>query len=81
MTLTAFAAERGRLQQIPIDCKCPRSAANQPHALLLPLDGTDRQTDGRSPDRYVNAASRTKTRYTTVDTMLEIYKSLFAETR
>jgi len=48
MTLPAFAAERGRLQQISIDSwyavPAGRSAANQPHAAAA-VDRWDRQTD------------------------------------
>ena len=38
----------------------PRSAANQPHTPQpLSIDGTDRQTDGRTSDRYIDRAPQT----------------------
>jgi len=45
-----FAAER-RCPPLAIYvcCRRRRSAANQPAALLLSIDGTDRQTDGLTP--------------------------------
>jgi len=54
-----FAAER-RCPPLAIYvcCRRRRSAANQPAALLLSIDGTDRQTDGH-PDRYIDRAGRT----------------------
>jgi len=57
MTLLAFAAERGPLQQIAIDswyvAPAGRSAANQPHAAVAvdQRDKTDRRTDGRTDAR------------------------------
>jgi len=65
MTLLAFAAERGPLQQIAIDswyvAPAGRSAANQSHAAVAvdQRDKTDRRTDGRTPGRYTNPAPRT----------------------
>jgi len=48
MTLPAFEAERRRL--LSIDISCLRGAQQQTRhtPLLLSIDGTDRQTDGRS---------------------------------
>jgi len=45
MTLPAFAAKRGRLQQISIDicCRRPRSATSQPRAAAT-VDRRDRRT-------------------------------------
>jgi len=53
MTLLAFAAKRGPLQQIAIDswyvAPAGRAAANQPHAAVAVdrRDKTDRRTDAR----------------------------------
>jgi len=59
MTLPAFAAERSRL--LSIDISCPRGAQQQTRRtpLLLLIDRTDRQTDGRTPDRFIDSASHT----------------------
>ena len=61
MTLPAFAAA-ARRPQLSIDngCRHRRSAANPPAACgppLLSIDGTDRLTDGRTPDRYIDATA------------------------
>jgi len=61
VTLLAFAAERLRAAvrrcclapvQQSIDISCPRGAQQQTRRTLLQrsIDGTDRQTDGRTPD-------------------------------
>jgi len=44
-----------------IDISCPRRAQQQTRRTLLlwSIDGTDRQTDGRTPDRYTDLAPRT----------------------
>jgi len=59
MMLPAFAAECRRMQHISIDswyaAPIGRSAANQPHTLLLSLDWTDRRTDTRSLYRLRSA--------------------------
>jgi len=57
MTLPAFAAERRRLWRYRlIACtRRRRSAANQPHAAAA-VDRWNRQTDGRTFDRYVDPA-------------------------
>jgi len=61
ITLPAYAAER-RLQayrlSIDICCRRPRSAANQPNAAAA-VDRRHRQTDGRTPDRYIDPAPHT----------------------
>jgi len=56
MTLPAFAAERRRL--LWTDMSCRRGAQQQTRRapLLLSNDETDRQTDGRTPDRYIDPA-------------------------
>jgi len=63
VTLLAFAAVRraaaplllsGRRQRLlSIDISCPQGAQQQTRRTLLQrsIDGTDRQTDGRTPDR------------------------------
>ena len=49
-----------RRPQLSIDICCPRprSSANQPHAAAA-VDRRDRQTDGRTPDRYIDPAPHT----------------------
>jgi len=49
-----------RLRQLSIDICCQRrsSAANQPHVAAA-VDRRDRQTDGRTLDRYVDPAPHT----------------------
>ena len=58
MTLPAFAAERRRL--LSTDISCPRGAQQQTGRtpLLLSIDGsgTDRRTDGRTLDRFIDVA-------------------------
>jgi len=53
--LRASAAYR---LSIDICCRRPRSAANQPHAAAA-VNRRDRQTDGRTPDRYIDPAPHT----------------------
>jgi len=55
MTRPSFAAERGRLQEISTDIA--GAGANQPHAAAA-VDRWDRQTDGRTPDRYIDYTMR-----------------------
>jgi len=43
---------------IGICCRRPRSAANQPHVVVA-VDRPDRQTDGRTPDRYIDSTPHT----------------------
>ena len=67
MTLPAFTAERRRAcsttlaarPQLSIDICCPQGAQQQTRRppLLLLIDGTDRQTDGHKPDRYIDRAA------------------------
>jgi len=57
-TLPAFAADRraaaAAARWRPISCQ--RGAQQQTRCTqLLSIDGTDRQTDGRTPDRYIDA--------------------------
>ena len=58
ITLPAIATKRGCLQ-LSIDISFPLGALQQTRRtpLLLSIDGTyrqtDRQTDGRTPDRYI----------------------------
>jgi len=67
MTLSAFAAERWQLTpaarrpQLLIDISCPQGAQHQTRRtpLLLSINGTDRQRDGRTPDRYIHPAVHT----------------------
>jgi len=66
MTLHAAAAPARAADRVPpaaadlFCCVRPRSAANQPHTpLLLSIDGTDRQTDGRTIDCYIDSAPHT----------------------
>jgi len=62
--LNTFAAKRGlQACQLSIDicCRRPRSAANPP-ADAAAVDRWDRQTDGRTPDRYIDLAPRTMRR-------------------
>jgi len=67
VTLPAFAAERraaapllprARRPPLSIDISCPRGAQQQTRRtpLLLSIDGTDGQTDGRTLDRYIDPA-------------------------
>jgi len=55
-TLPAFAAERRRL--LSIDISWQRGAQQQTRRtpLLLSIDGTDGQTDGRTLDRFIDPA-------------------------
>jgi len=60
--LPAFAAERRRLQHGARSCRSifPAHTALEQLTcrppLLLSTDGTDRQTDGWTPDRYIDLA-------------------------
>jgi len=60
MTLPAFAAERWRLQHGArshrLISAADSGAQQQTHRppLLLSIDGTDRRTDRRTPDRYID---------------------------
>jgi len=60
MTLPAYAAERVR--RVPAInrylLQAPALAANQPHAAAA-VDRRDRQTDGQTPDRYIDPAPHT----------------------
>jgi len=69
MTLPAFAEERraaapccGAVAAVPyalsIDISCPHGAQQQTRRtpLLLSIDGTDRRTDGRTLDCFINPA-------------------------
>jgi len=71
ITLPAFAAERRaaapllhaerRRKQLSIDVSCRRGAEQQTRRtpLLLSNDGTDRQTDGRTRERFIDPAPHT----------------------
>ena len=70
MVLPAFAAERrvaaplllgARRPPLSIDTSCPHGAQQQTHRtpLMRSNDGTDRRTDGRTPDRYTDRAPHT----------------------
>jgi len=57
VALSAFAAER----RTKIDISCPPTVQQQTHGsgVRLANDGTDGQTDRRTPDRYIEPASHT----------------------
>jgi len=59
VTLPAFATERRRL--LSADIACPRGAQQQSRhtPLLLSIDGTDRRTDGRTLERFIDPVLHT----------------------
>jgi len=67
VTLPEFAAERRRASstalvvrsQLLIDIFCRQGAQQQTHLPPPSTDCTDEQTDGRTPDRYVDSAPLT----------------------
>ena len=71
ITLPAFAAQRRCLQQISTDTRYAASAQQQTSraSLLLSIDGTDRQTDGRTPDRFIVPAPHTARAASITDTV------------
>ena len=58
-TLPAFAAERRLKAPAAIDRYLLQTPALSSKPLLLSIDGTDRRTDGWTPDRYIDPAQHT----------------------
>ena len=58
-TLPAFAAKRGCMQHISIDICCRRPLSSKQLHAAAAVDRRDRQTNGRTSDRYIDPAPRT----------------------